>query len=151
MRVRKWHNERRRLRFKVPHLDVSDHEVLLRREDVVLKRWARLRTAMPQIFIQPQSKPPATQRTTFCATLFPVFTFMYTWKTAVAVKFRTIWNNFQKRNTHTHPFNGPFFRDYLSGPVTERQNQSGFHWSKRQWVAVASPGPYASLHLAPDR
>jgi len=34
---------------------------------------------------------------------------------------------------------------------TRRQNQSGFNWSKRQWVAVASAGPYASLHLAPDR
>ena len=29
--------------------------------------------------------------------------------------------------------------------------QSGFYWSKRQWVAVASGGPYASLHLDPDR
>jgi len=28
---------------------------------------------------------------------------------------------------------------------------SGFYWSKRQWVAVASAGPYANLHLAPDR
>jgi len=36
-------------------------------------------------------------------------------------------------------------------PVPERWNQSGFYWSKRQWVAVASAGPYASLHLAPDR
>jgi len=36
-------------------------------------------------------------------------------------------------------------------PVPERLNQSGFYWSKRQWVAVASAGPYASLHLAPDR
>ena len=26
-----------------------------------------------------------------------------------------------------------------------------FYWSKRQWVAVASAGPYASLHLTPDR
>ena len=25
------------------------------------------------------------------------------------------------------------------------------YWSKRQWVAVASAGPYASLHLAPAR
>jgi len=25
------------------------------------------------------------------------------------------------------------------------------YWSKRQWVAVASAGPYANLHLAPDR
>ena len=28
---------------------------------------------------------------------------------------------------------------------------SGFYWSNRQWVAVASAGPYESLHLAPDR
>jgi len=32
----------------------------------------------------------------------------------------------------------------------EKKNQSGFYWKKRQWVAVASAGPYASLHLAPD-
>ena len=25
------------------------------------------------------------------------------------------------------------------------------YWSNRQWVAVASAGPYADLHLAPDR
>ena len=31
------------------------------------------------------------------------------------------------------------------------QIYEGFYWSKRQWVAVASAGPYASLHLAPDR
>jgi len=24
------------------------------------------------------------------------------------------------------------------------------YWSKRQWVTVASAGPYASLHLIPD-
>ena len=57
------------------------------------------------------------------------------------------------KHTHTHnhtrltaPFPGN-----LGGPVPERQNQSGFYWSKRQWVAVASAGPYTSLHLAPDR
>ena len=41
------------------------------------------------------------------------------------------------------------FRDYLGKPVPERQNQSGFYRSKRQWMAVASAGPYASLHLTP--
>ena len=30
-------------------------------------------------------------------------------------------------HTHTHPFNGPFFRDYPGEPVPERQNQSGFY------------------------
>ena len=53
--------------------------------------------------------------------------------------------------THTDPFNCPFVRDYPGEPVPERQNQPGFYWSKRQWVAVASSGPYASLLLAPDR
>jgi len=42
-------------------------------------------------------------------------------------------------------------QNYPGEPVQERYNQSGFYWSKRQWVAVASAGPYASLHLAPDR
>ena len=42
-------------------------------------------------------------------------------------------------------------QDYPGEPVPERYNQSGFYWSKRQWVAVASAGPYASLHLAADR
>ena len=45
-------------------------------------------------------------------------------------------------HARTHTFNGPLSR-------TTRL--SWFYWSKRQWVAVASAGPYASLHLAPDR
>ena len=53
-------------------------------------------------------------------------------------------------NTHT-PVYWPFVRDYLGDPVPERKNQSGFYCHKRQWVAVASAGPHASLHLAPDR
>jgi len=35
--------------------------------------------------------------------------------------------------------------------VSRYQNESGFYWSKRQWVAVTSARPYANLHLAPDR
>ena len=34
---------------------------------------------------------------------------------------------------------------------TRKVKSSGFYWSKRQWVAVESAGPYARLHLAPDR
>jgi len=30
--------------------------------------------------------------------------------------------------------------------VSQYQNQSGFYWSKRQWVAVASAGLSANLH-----
>ena len=50
----------------------------------------------------------------------------------------------------THPFNGPLSRTTRVSRY-QKVNQSGFYWSKRQWVAVASAGPYASLHLAPDR
>jgi len=40
--------------------------------------------------------------------------------------------------THTHTRLTGFFCDYSGEPVPERENQSGFYWSKRQWVAVAS-------------
>ena len=53
-------------------------------------------------------------------------------------------------NTHTHPFNGPF-----SGTTRVSRYQKGKtnldFTEARQWVAVASAGPYASLHLAPDK
>ena len=52
-------------------------------------------------------------------------------------------------HTHTHlmaPFLGP-----LGWAGIRKVNQSGFYWSKRQWVAMASAGPYASLHLDPYR
>ena len=44
-----------------------------------------------------------------------------------------------------------FVHNYTGELVPERWNQSGFYWIQRQWVAVASAGPYASLHLAPDK
>ena len=51
---------------------------------------------------------------------------------------------------HIYPFNGP-----LSGTTRVSWYQKGKAsldlLSKRQWVAVASAGPYASLRLAPDR
>jgi len=40
---------------------------------------------------------------------------------------------------------------YSLTTVSRYQNKSAFYWSKRQWVAVASAGPYADLHLIPDR
>jgi len=54
-------------------------------------------------------------------------------------------------NTHTHPFNGHFSGTTQVSRYQKGKNKSGFYWSKRQWVAVASAGTYASLHLAPDR
>ena len=45
-------------------------------------------------------------------------------------------------HTHTHTLiQRPFFRDYLGEPDPERQNQSGFYWSNRQWVAFSEKGP----------
>jgi len=53
-------------------------------------------------------------------------------------------------HTHTHPFNGPF-----SGTTQVSRYQKGKtnldFTGARQWVAVEPTGPYASLHLAPDR
>ena len=49
--------------------------------------------------------------------------------------------------THTHTR----LRGLPGWAGTRKVNQSRFYWSKRLWVAVASAGPYASLHLAPDR
>ena len=40
---------------------------------------------------------------------------------------------FCKRDTHTHTRLTALFRDYPDKPVPERQNQSGFYRSKRQW------------------
>ena len=50
-----------------------------------------------------------------------------------------------------HPFNGLFSRTTWVSHHRE-VNHSGFYWSKRDGVAVASAGQYANhLHLAPDR
>ena len=53
--------------------------------------------------------------------------------------------------SHTHTRLMALFPGLPGWAGTRRQNQSGFYWSKRQWVAVASTGPYTSLHLAPER
>jgi len=45
--------------------------------------------------------------------------------------------------THTHiRFMALWTLSWITR-VSRYQNQSGFYWSKRQWVAVASAGPYA--------
>jgi len=53
--------------------------------------------------------------------------------------------------THTHTRLTALCSGLPGWAGTRKYNQSGFYWSKRQWVAVASAGPYASLHLAPVR
>jgi len=51
--------------------------------------------------------------------------------------------------THTHTFNGLFSRTTRVNR-TRNVNHSGFYWSKRWWVAVASAGSYANhLHHTP--
>jgi len=50
--------------------------------------------------------------------------------------------------THTHPFNGLFFRDYLGGPVQKKVKQI---WILLKQETVASAGLNASQHLTPDR
>jgi len=52
-------------------------------------------------------------------------------------------------NTHKHTFYSPldFIQDYPYSQMSRYQNQSGFYWSKIQWVTVASAGQYANLTL----
>ena len=58
--------------------------------------------------------------------------------------------NKQTIHTHARLFKGPFSGITRVGRYQKGKNQSGFYWSKRHLVAVASAGPYASVHLAPD-
>jgi len=53
--------------------------------------------------------------------------------------------------THTHPFNGPLSRTTWVSQYQKGKTDLDFTEAKKQRVAVASAGPYASLHLAPDR
>ena len=58
----------------------------------------------------------------------------------------------QVRQSQLQPFNGLFSRTtWVSRYQKGTTNLDFTGASKRQWVAVASAGPYASLHLAPDR
>jgi len=59
----------------------------------------------------------------------------------------------QHTHTHTHTHTSILRPSGLSEitRVSWYQNQSGFYWSQRQWVVMASVGPYANLHLTPDR
>ena len=57
---------------------------------------------------------------------------------------------FIDKHTHTHPFNGPFSRTTQVSRYQKGKTNLDFT-EAREWVAVASAGTYASLHLAPDR
>jgi len=61
------------------------------------------------------------------------------------------------RETHTHTHTTVLWPSWiLSGTTRVSHHQKGktrkvkpiwIYWSKRQWVAMASAGPYANLHL----
>ena len=53
---------------------------------------------------------------------------------------------------YTHPFNGPFSGTTLVSRYQKGKTNLDFTEARdSELVAVASAGPYASLHLAPDR
>jgi len=52
---------------------------------------------------------------------------------------------------HTHPFNGHLSGTTQVSRYQKVKNQSGFLLKQVTVSAVASAGPYASLHLTPDR
>jgi len=56
-----------------------------------------------------------------------------------------------KTHTHKHTCLTALFLGLPRWAGTRKLKPICIYWSKRHWVAVASAGPYASLHLAPDR
>jgi len=57
-------------------------------------------------------------------------------------------------STHTHKsvlWPSRLFPGLPEWASIRTQNQSGFYCSKRQWVALASAGPYVNLYFALDR
>jgi len=54
-------------------------------------------------------------------------------------------------HTHTHTRLRALFLGLPRWAGTRKVKPIWFYWSKRQWVAVASAGLYAGLHLAPNR
>jgi len=69
----------------------------------------------------------------------------------IHVHIRLLVQKLTNATLHTHTHGPPLSGTTRVSRYQKGKNQSGFYWSKRQWVAVASAGPYASLHLAPDR
>ena len=49
------------------------------------------------------------------------------------------------------PFNGLFSRTTWVSRYQKGKTNLDFTGARDKWVAVASAGPYANLHLAPDR
>jgi len=60
-------------------------------------------------------------------------------------------NQIMPTQQQQHPFKGPLSRTTRVCRYQKGKINLDFKWSERQWVAVASAVPYASLHLTPDR
>jgi len=48
------------------------------------------------------------------------------------------------------PFYGPLYGLRYQTGKTRKVKPICIYWSKRQWVILASAGPYANMHLVPD-
>jgi len=59
-----------------------------------------------------------------------------------------LWRRSDNTHTHTHPFNGPFSRTARVSRYHKGKTILDFTEAR---LAMASAGPYANLHLAPDR
>jgi len=80
-----------------------------------------------------------------------------TWALMLAILIESVSTHI---HTHKHTHMTILYPSWtLSRTIQVSQQQKGksrkvkpiwIYWSKRQWVAVASAGPYASLHLDPD-
>jgi len=80
-------------------------------------------------------------------------------KSGIQNKATAVWNIFKlwtflsmTTHTHTKPFYSPlgFCLEPPGWAGTRKVKPIWIYWSKRKWVAVASTGPYANLHLDPD-
>ena len=67
------------------------------------------------------------------------------------IKMLTDWTCCGFTYIHTHTRSTALCPGLPERASTRKVNQSGFYWSKRQWLAVVSPGLMQVLHIAPDR
>ena len=82
------------------------------------------------------------------------FNLASSWNRTVEKSFTAILKYYKTGITTTlqlQPFNGLFSRTTWVSRYQKGKTDLDFTGARRQWVAVASAGPYASLHLAPDR
>ena len=108
--------------------------VALKNNYMLTTFWWELLLTEPSQHISPSPAIPVTVWTQSSKT----FDFFYSF--------------FSPLNLHTQPFNGPFSRTTRVGRYQKGKTYLDLTEARDgEWVAVASAGPYASLHHAPDR